>query len=575
MLEVGFRKSLIAFLFVFVAGAGGLTVAGCSGGNGGGDPLDHLVVAPDGATIDTQTTVQIRATGVTRSGRMVPVSGVEWEASSGTVSGEEFSSTTEGDAVLTATAEGVEGSGTIHVVAPGSMDLLVVDAATGTAIQGAFVSLVSTTGGSAVTAGDGTASVTNAAVSGPIDLSVRATNYHPVTLYGVKVRDARIPMRPVDPPAPGSFKGVIDFQEAYDRNDPPSGSLWVGVAGPSIKGNLLSFGFETLLGPDRSITIAGLTVDAPSNVFVYGITADYEAPAPAGATAAWALGGEVTLQEITDIASNTGSSDLGTILAEAIPIFSRFYYAIESGLTVQANQTLSGIDLVLDTKLARTAKLAIPPRPVTDPNPLLVAAADLGEEGLVPVGLAVVDGDAALSAEMKVAPLDDAAFTDSSYVFLSVAQEGGTGSGSADQQIAVLERGVQDVGNVEFPDFFVPPAVSAFTSDAATRTFDFPTTTGAAFTFHTFSRTVVSGSGANAVETTYEWDVAAGAEATGFVLPALAGTHGAMAGGNWTVQTLGLESRTYESLLAPSSTVDLGTYFNDADRIVITRKDVN
>lgn len=573
MLEVTFRKSLIAFLFI--AAAGSLGAAGCSGGKGGGDPIDHLVVAPDGATIDTQTTVEVRATGVTRSGRMVPVTGVVWEASVGTVSGNEFSSNVEGDAVLTATAEGVEGTGTIHVVAPGTMDLLVVDAATGAAIQGAFVSLVSTTGGSAVTAGDGTASVANAAVSGAVDVTVRATNYHPVTLYGVKVREARIPMRPVSPPAPGSFKGVIDFQEAYDRNDPPSGSLWVGVAGPSIKGNILSFGFESLLGPDRQITIAGLTVDAPSNVFVYGITADYEAPAPAGVTAAWALGGEVTLQEITDIASNTGSSDLGTILAEAIPIFTRFYHAVEGGLNVQSSQTLSGVDLVLETKLAKTAKLQIPPRPVSDPNPLLVAAADLGEAGLVPVGLAVVDGDTALSADMKVAPLDNPAFTDSAYVFLSVAQEGGTGSGSAEQQIAVLERGVQDVGSVQFPDFFVPPAVSGFTSDASTRAFDFPATTDANFTFHTFSRTVVSGSGGNAVETTYEWDVTTAGDATGFVLPAIAGTHGAMAGGNWTVQTLGLESRTYESLLVPQASVDLGTYFNDADRIVITRRDVN
>ena len=54
--------------------------------------------------------------------------------------------------------------------------------------------------------------------------------------------------------------GITEFTTAFDRNDPPSGSLWVGVAGPSIKGNILSFGLDSLLGPSRPITEASGTV---------------------------------------------------------------------------------------------------------------------------------------------------------------------------------------------------------------------------------------------------------------------------------------------------------------------------
>ncbi len=550
-----------------------LTISACSGGGNGGDPVESLLVSPDGATVDAGTSIHVRATGVTASGRHVDVTGVTWTATAGTVdANSDFSSAAPGDAVLTATAEGVEGTGTIHVVATGSATVQIVDASTGAGIDGATIVAVSASNATVVTSGGGNATVTNAAIAGPVDWFVSATNYHPVSVYDLKAKAIRIPMRPIASSGAGEFSGIIDFETAYNRDTPPSDppSLWLGFAGAGIKGNILSFGFEGLLGPERPVSLGGLNFNAPSNVFIYGATTDYVAGAPAGDNAAWALGVQVELQEILDIASNVGSSDIGTILREAIPIFERAYHTVRTGLTITANQELQNQDLVLDTKMSKKASLSVPPRPVTDPNPIIIAAAELGDLGLVPVGLGLVDGDATLTANVAVRPLTGE-LADSSYVFVTVAAEGGTGSGTTNQQVAVLARGVQDIGGVQQPDFFVPPAENGFTSSASTRTFAYPATAGADLVFSTFSYATAA-TNDNVV---FQWDVITAGDSTGFVLPATTGTSGATAGGSWTVQTLGLESRTYESLFVPGTAVDASSYFNDANRLVLTNAGVN
>ena len=119
---------------------------GCSGGDKGGassESIDHLVIAPDGATIDTGTTVQLRATGITESGRYIDVTDVEWTASAGTVAADgTYTPGAAGPVAITAEAGGKDGEATLTVVATGSLAITVVDAATGAAIAGAEVSLV-------------------------------------------------------------------------------------------------------------------------------------------------------------------------------------------------------------------------------------------------------------------------------------------------------------------------------------------------------------------------------------------------------------------------------------------------
>lgn len=306
--------------------------AGCSGEEGGGasDPIESLLVAPDGARIDSATTIRVRATGVTASGRRVEVDDAVWTASSGEISADgptaptEFTPAGVGTVTITAEAEGLSADATIEVVAGGTLDVVVVDAVDGTPIQGASVSLVTGTA-SGMTVADGTAQLTGA-FEGAIDLHVEAPDHFPVTLFGLKAKNVRIPVRPANPPASGDVQGAIDFQQALDREEPEAGTLWIGFAGPAIRGNVLSFGFDALVGPNRTINVGGLEVEAPSNIYVYGVTEEYIALSPPGTTAVFALGGEVTLQEISDVLGEAGDgSDLGSIVAELIPIFNRFY----------------------------------------------------------------------------------------------------------------------------------------------------------------------------------------------------------------------------------------------------------
>ena len=553
------------FVFLLLVAA-----AACSGGKSGfSDPVDHLLVSPDGATIDSTTSIEVRAAGVTKSGRHVDVAGVTWVASAGAVTGTQFTPAGAGDATLTATAAGKTGTGTIHVIAPNTMDVTVVDAATGAGIQGASVTLLVGTG-AVVTAAGGAGSFTGN-FSGKVAIHTTAINYYPVTLYGVAAKKLKIPMRPVNPAPPGSFTGDLDFQTAFNADQPPVGSLWIGLAGPSIHGNILAFGIDSLLGPTRPISIVSINVDAPSNVVVYGFTPPYIAPAPAGPTAAWALGGPVEFSQITDILGG-GGSDIGTVITGLLPTFNGFYYTLKQNLTIASNQTLQGQDLVLDRKLSKVFTLDVPPRPVTDPNPLVVGAVDLGEpQGFVPAGLTAVQGETTPSAEIRV-PALTGELAGKSYLFLTVTQDGGFGSsGNVNQQLAILSRGITGQSTVQMPEFLTPPALGSFSATGATGVAMFPASTGAQLTLQTFTKTVVMGTGSNATATIYEWDVATPADSTGFTLPMVAGTNGASSGAAWTVQSLGLESQTYDALLTPGNSSDLSSYFNDANRIVITR----
>ena len=560
-------RAVLAGLAVFVL------VAGCTGGEdgGGGEKIDHLVVAPDGATIDASTTLTLRATGVTASGRHVPVpvEDVSWTPTSGSVDASGvFTPAAAGDVTVTAEAGGNEGVATIHVIAAGTLDVTVVDSVTGAPLTGAVVALVDSASTMGITAADGTTQLTGS-FSGALDVSIEASNHWPFTIYGLRTKDVRVPVRPVNPPASGSFEGIIDFTEAYDADAPASGHLWVGIGGPAIKGNVLAYGLDSLLGPDRTIEIIGSEIDAPSNLYVHGLTPPYIATSPPGETVAFGLGGEVAISDITDIIGG-GGSDLGEVITELLPIFNTFHYTAREGVQVASNQTLSGQDLVLSTPLSTRARLTVPARPVPDPNPLVVAAVDFGPAiGFVPAGLNVVDGETETRSDVRVPPLSGT-FEDHSYVFLVVSQEGGLSAGGGDQQVAVLTRGHTKVGDVELPEFLAPPAHASFGGDGASRSFEYDPTADADFLFHTFTMTVNTSSTG-----TYEWDVVAAGDSSGFVLPMVSGTHGAQSGGSWTVQSLGLESQTYESLFTPGAPIDSTSYFNDANRVVITNADVN
>lgn len=558
-------------LVVAVAAVAGIA-AGCSGGEGGSgsssDPVVEVVVAPSGATIDTSTDLRMKATGVTESGRQVALEqDVEWSSDNGTIDADgTFTPGSAGTANITALWDDLEGSGTVTVVAPGTLTVTIVDAATLQAIEGAAVALVGSADNPVMTGADGGAEL-EGEFAGAVDVIVTAEGYWPLTVFGLKNKLARLPIRAHVPPPTGTFDGVIEFEEAFESDSPEAGNLWVGIGGPAVKGNILAFGLDALLGEDRTLQILGSDVNAPSNLYVHGITDNYVARAPSGESVIFAMGGEVPISEITDLIEG-GSDDLGEIIAALIPIFNSFYYTANTGVMVPESPTvLHDQDLVLDTPLSRRATLAVPARPIADPNPLVVATVDFGPEfGFLPAGLNIVDGENETGSTVRVPPLTGV-FDQRSYMFLVVSQEGGLGGSNDDQQIAVLARGVTSLGDdVQLPEFLDPPPLAGFSGVAGTATFGHGATAGADFVFHTLTRDYDSG--------TVEWDVLAPGDSDGFVLPMMTGTHAATAGGNWTVQTLGMVSQTYESLFVPGASVNATNYFNDANRVVITNASV-
>lgn len=530
------------------------------------DPVEGLAVQPDGATIDDGTTLQLRARGVRRSGGSSDLGTVKWSAEgSATVDDNGLLTPSgTGTVTVTATSQGLTGMATVEIIAAGAADVRVIDATTGEPINGANVRVGSES--DVVTGSDGLASVTGA-FSGAIDVTVWADGYWPLTVRGATVRNLVLPIRPQTTPEPGTFNGKIGFESAFGSPDPPSGSLYLGFAAASLSGNILAFNFEDLLGDNRPISLGGIEVDAPSNIYVHNVTSDYEARTPPGSTATFALGGEVELSTIVDIAGNVDELSFGLIIQELIPIFNDFYFTARNDLSVDSADTVDGFDMNLDLPLTNKSAVTAPAIPVNDPNPLVIAAVDLGDLGIIPAGFGIVEEGV---ASLQTPAPDASVVADGDFLYALVAREGGIDSDAA-LVYGVLARNVKEFKNVQLPEF-LPEQNDADYSAVATvagtpGAVQFPSVKGADFSFVTVS------------DGTAEWDVATAADLTDATWPfgeaeVGAPTDALVAGAGVSVQQVGLDFQTFQSLLVDGSSVNLTSYVNDGNRLVVFDGDV-
>lgn len=561
-----FLKGTLAAVIAVSLAACGNKPAGPS------DPVEGLQVEPGSATIDETTSLELRARGVRRSGASADIGTVTWSADgSGSIdaSGVLTPSGT-GTVTVTATADGFTGQATIEVIAAGEATVRVVDATTGDPINGAIVRVH---GESDVTAGsDGVATVTGGAFSGAMDVTVWATGYWPLTVKGAVVKKLSLPIRPQTTPEPALFNGKMGFETAFGSPEPPAGSLYLGFVASSLRGNILAFQFEDLLGDDRPINLGGIEVDAPSNLYVHNVTSDFEARTPPGTTATFALGGEVELSTIVDIAGQVDSLSFGLIIQELVPIFNTFYFTARNDLSASAGETISNYDMDLDLALNHGSTVVAPTFPVSDPNPLVVAAVDMGPLGLVPAGFGIVENG---QASVQTPAPDAGILKDGEFLYALVAREGGIDSDAA-LVYGVLVRNVTEFKSVELPDFLPAQAETDYSSVASVPgtpgSMAFPNVSGGDFNFVTVT-------GVDALANPVEWDVATAGDVTAVDWPFADTETGVPAdvmvtGNSCAIQHVGLDFHTFQSLIADGSAVDLTNYVNDGNRLILFNGDI-
>lgn len=539
---------------------------GCSKSPGESNPIESLSVEPNGASIDDSTTLGMRAAGVRASGQVAALDAVDWsvEGPATIDSAGVLTPSGTGSVTVTATSDGLVGQATITVLAPGTLDVRVVDAESGAGISGAIVRV---TGETDVTAGsDGSATVSGG-FSGAVNVTVWATGYHPMTVVGAQVKNLVLPLRPIAGEAPGEFNGKILFENAFGSPDPPAGELYLGFASAALSTNILNFNFEDLLGDNRTLSLAGTTVDAPSNIYVYTLTDDYIAKAPPGQNAVFALGGSVKLETILDIADNVDGLSFGQIIQQLIPVFSEFQFAVRTDLNVTSGGVVDNFHLDLSMPMSDGVTVNVPTLPVSDPSPLVVAARDLGDLGLIPIGFGVVENG---GASLKVAP-GQGDLANGSPLFAVVARDGGIDS-SSPLVYGALIRGVSDYKGVEIPAFFDAQSEASYSSvlsvPGTPGTLTFPQVSGADFSFVT----VVTTDPNTQVES--QWDVAISNDTGNVAWPFLDTETGVpadvlLAGGSWTVQAVGMATHTFQSVLTDGNGLDLTSYADDGNRIVV------
>lgn len=417
------------------------------------------VVTPD-AAIRQGATLSLVAVAKNANGLVLPGIPFDWSSSNTNVVSVSGNVATggsqDGTATLTAsptgksslTCDGEARLTNFPDVPAGSVRVVLVGDGTGTPIDGANVTLVTSGGTMSSTTGANGAAMfsTSAAVE---SVTVGKTGYEYVSVLSPGGNDVLIPVpAKVDDSRAGGFRGKVDVSETR-RAD-----IKLGIAGPAIPSNLLDFGLDSLIGDSvptvldaPELSLNNVMVDLPGGVlFGFGnknFTADdqrcmgsapgendigcYLVRAPEGQTAGWIVAGRLSFSQVSPIAgdlasafgSEGGDFDIGGILTAVLPLLRNLRHGVAASLDVDAYPKVNGqadfskyqpLDLVAGQEMGVLSRVTIPNLPQlqngTDcaAGTILIAGTVLEGRGIVPLGIsAAVDALENQTADCRVA----------------------------------------------------------------------------------------------------------------------------------------------------------------------------
>ncbi|MEL7368772.1 MAG: hypothetical protein AAFN74_07665 [Myxococcota bacterium] len=441
--------------------------------NAGEICLNGTCSAPPTSDQVDSCTVVSRSTSLS-SGASVTLSAVAQNANGATLAGIEFDWTSsatdvvsvngdvasggavEGTANLTATPAGTtlacDGSVAIRnfpAVAAGSTRIVVAEDGAGGPVNEANVIVMTAEGSQTGMTGESGALTVAIDPANVVSVTVEKEGWQLFSVIQPGSNDIFIPLpKNPDVTVAGGFRGVLDLSSTR------SGDIQFGFAGPAIPENLLDFGAESLVGDilDTEINAPELnlndTFPLPAGLLFsigtsnFTATADrcngrtpgdddlgcYLARAPAGATAGWALGGQIRISEITGLVNELsgllgggdGDIPIGDILTGVLPLLRRFNHGINASLSVEnfpkeradgsgASCTdpsipeyddvcIADFDQYIDADISLTqglnilASVGVPDLPMVDTSScasgaVMLTASRVPGRGLIPLGL--------------------------------------------------------------------------------------------------------------------------------------------------------------------------------------------
>lgn len=359
-----------------------------------------------------------------------------------------------GSARIVVSAEGVETGVDIEVRDDMVATVTVLDGSTGAPVEGATVRSAS---GDFTTDASGVALVT-VADAGAITLTAWVDeDHHAVSLVGTVGRQFTIPLDPLADDVPtAEIHGTVDFSDVPDAE---AGQMVMGLACATVQGAFGLLDIEDLLAENRAISVYGVDVDVPSNLFAEGYADDFYAMAWPGQAGVWGMSGPIDIGEVT-----AGLNGTGDALALLVSHLDDMVWGKRLGLTGVAGATTE-TDFAPATEFDDTLNAALPTLPAGfdgTEQMFLMSADEVPGEGWVVTGLGMGAGVAEVQ---RVSPGTVAGAIQSAVY--AYAQVGGLGSGGG----ASVAVGTDDGGLVTFPDMHDVPVVDLW--DAGTRTLTF------------------------------------------------------------------------------------------------------
>ncbi len=367
----------------------------------------------------------------------------------------------EGSTALWASWGGLDASVNLEVIAPGTAEITIVDAATGLAVETPFGSTASSGRIEGDKAGLVAIPVEDA---GPVTLNAWSRDHVPATIVGTVNRRIVVPVRSFDSAESDgvSVSGAVDFEAV------PEGAftdVMCGLAAATVPVHPLAFELEDLVAEDRIVNIWGIDVALPGNLFVATYVETWQGFAAAGDFGVWSMAGSVPIEDIT--AGMNGDAAAIDLLVDNV---AAFVHGWTPGWTGADGDE---VDIPVAPETAFT-------EPVLVEVPALSLGFSGDEEALVLITDEADDGSHAVVGLGQGIGVVDALRVPEGIIgkggetwALAMAQVDGLGSGYG----MALSAAPVELGAAELHDFQIVPTLDAFSGH--TREYSFETDTRA------------------------------------------------------------------------------------------------
>ncbi len=317
--------------------------------------LLRLDVYPQGLTVAVGASWSMQVVGTDTDGRR------DWTTASQWYSDDEAVATIDtnglvvtkgaGSTRLHAERDGLEAGALLTVRDDGLVQIQAIDGRDGSGLGKVTVTLPDGTTGK--TDSDGKLSLPWAD-AGPMTLTAYKANWNGVAFVDTVARSIVFTTYPKEQDQQdANLHGQVDLSVV------PEGDwdqLLVGMAGAGAQGELAGLVLEDLLGEDREVSVLGVTVHAPGNLFIKGTVEDYEAQIWSEPVVAWGLAGAL------DIATLTGASGVGEVMNMLTTNLDNFRWGYAGG-GVGVTGATTELDLTMATPFDSGLNIPLPALP--------------------------------------------------------------------------------------------------------------------------------------------------------------------------------------------------------------------